>query len=157
MESQKLAKIVGINHVSIEVGDISAAVKFYSDLFDIEVLYEEEMGIPGEELASIEIGDQFIALTRSDRHQRDVDRHIGFVVSDKELVRERISELGIELLPGTTLTFLDPWGNRIEIVSYQNIMFTKSPGILRKMGLESLSKNEKALNNLRKNGFIPSV
>lgn len=154
MSQHKLAKAVGINHVSMEVGDIAKAVEFYSSIFDIEVVYEDNLGISKQELASIELGDQFIALTFSDRRQKDIDRHIGLVVDDKDKVIKRIEELGIELLPGPTFTFLDPWGNRIEVVSYQNIMFSKIPGVLKKMGVEEITKNDRAITKMRDRGFI---
>ncbi|OWF70614.1 hypothetical protein B4901_01200 [Yersinia frederiksenii] len=134
MKNKSLAKPVGINHISLVVGNIAEAVAFYGGFLDIEVVYEDQSGIPRSELASIEMGDQFIALTCGKKERNDVDHHVGLVVSDKERVRECVTDLGISLLPGPTFTFLDPWGNRIEIVSYQHIMFTKLPGILEKNG-----------------------
>lgn len=154
MTTKKLTRPVGINHISLEVGNIAEAVAFYGSLFEIEVEYEEDRGIPGEELASIEMGDQFIALTLSDRKRQDIDRHFGLVVDDKQLLMDRINELGIELLPGSTFTFLDPWGNRIEIVSYQNVMFSKLPKILEQMNMSDLAKNDNAVNKMSKKGYL---
>ncbi|GGX38069.1 hypothetical protein GCM10007385_01050 [Tateyamaria omphalii] len=154
MTHAPLSKPVGINHISIEVGDVAEAVTFYSSIFQIEVVYEDKAGIPRDEMASVELGDQFMVFTRSNRSNRDVDRHFGLVVDDKERVRERLHELKIDLLPLDTLTFLDPWGNRAEIVSYQNITFTKLPGVLRQMGLDGIEKNEKAKVNMAKKGFV---
>jgi lactoylglutathione lyase len=54
------------------------------------------------------------------------------------------------------LDFLDPWGNRIEIVSYDNVQFTKAPNVLRGMGLTHLSKNESAIQELTEKGMTPS-
>ena len=50
----------------------------------------------------------------------------------------------------------DDRGNRIEIVGYDNIQFTKAENILRGMGLEHLSKNEKALKELTDKGMAPN-
>lgn len=154
MITRKLTRPVGINHISLEVGNIAEAIDFYGSLFEIQVMYEEDLGIPGEELASIEMGDQFIALTLSDRKRQDIDRHFGLVVDDKQLLMERVNELGIALLPGSTFTFLDPWGNRVEIISYQNVMFSKLPKILQQMNMSDLSKNDNAINKMNKKGYL---
>jgi lactoylglutathione lyase len=37
-------------------------------------------------------------------------------VDDKEAVRAALAAAGVKVLPGRFLDFLDPWGNRIEIV-----------------------------------------
>jgi catechol 2,3-dioxygenase-like lactoylglutathione lyase family enzyme len=146
---------VGINHLSLEVGNIAEALEFYSGFLNLNnVVYEDASGIPREELASIEMGDQFIALTRGDCRAVDRDRHFGLVVDDKELVRENLLRMGVKLLPGSTLTFLDPWGNRIEIVTYSKILFGKSAPILDTMGLGGLSKSDKTLERMRKKGFL---
>ena len=54
------------------------------------------------------------------------------------------------------LDFLDPCGNRIEIVSYDNVQFTKAPNVLHGMGLKHLSKNEKAIKELTGKGMAPN-
>jgi lactoylglutathione lyase len=130
-----LARAVGINHVSLEVGHIGEAVAFYSQLMTFEV---DDLD---EDRCSLELGDQFIALTRGRTQGRDDDRHFGLVVDDKEKVRQRLVELGIPLLPGRFLGFLDPWGNHIEIVGYGSIRYTKSQAVLADMGLSDLRKN----------------
>ena len=63
------------------------------------------------------------------------------MVDDKEAVRRALVKAGVEALPGPFLDFRDPWGNRIEIVGYDNIQFTKAPNVLRGMGLAHLAKN----------------
>jgi lactoylglutathione lyase len=157
MSIAKKSKPVGINHLSLEVGNIAQALAFYGSFLDLNIVYEDETsGIPREELASIEMGDQFIALTRGDCQAVDRDRHFGLVVDDKELVRENLQKIGVEILPGSTLSFLDPWGNRIEIVTYSKILFGKSEPILKAMGLEGLRKNDAALERMRKRGFLAS-
>lgn len=129
-----LARAVGINHVSLEVGDIGEAIAFYSQLMTFKVDDVKE------DRCSLELGDQFIALTRGRTQGRDDDRHFGLVVDDKEKVRARLLALGIPLLPGRFLGFLDPWGNHIEIAGYENIRFAKLPAVLADMGLSELKK-----------------
>lgn len=159
MSTVKKSNPVGINHLSLEVGNIAEALEFYGGFLDLKnVVYEDQTsGIPRDELASIEMGDQFIALTRGDRKAVDRDRHFGLVVDDKELVKENLLKMGVELLPGSTLTFLDPWGNRIEIVTYSKILFGKSAPILDAMGLAGLGKSERTLERMRKRGFLEAV
>jgi lactoylglutathione lyase len=105
--------------------------------------------------AFIDLGDQFIALQKGRTQPADDGRHFGLVVDDKEAVRNALSEAGVEPLPGPFLDFLDPWGNRVEIVGYDNIQFTKAPNVLRGMGLAHLSKNEKAIKELTDKGMAP--
>jgi lactoylglutathione lyase len=83
-------------------------------------------------------------------------RHFGLVVDDKEAVRKALTDAGVEVLPGRFLDFRDPWGNRIEIVGYDNIQFTKAPNVLRGMSLSHLSKNETALKELADKGMAPA-
>jgi hypothetical protein len=56
------------------------------------------------------------------------------------------------LLDGPFLDFLDPWDNRVEVVDYADIQFTKAPHILHGMGLD-LRKTEKAQRELAQKGM----
>jgi hypothetical protein len=85
--------------------------------------------------AFIDLGDQFIALQKGRRQSADDGRHFGLVVDEKETARKTLVDAGVKLLPGRFLDFLDPWGNRIEIVSYENVQFSKAPNVLHGMGL----------------------
>jgi catechol 2,3-dioxygenase-like lactoylglutathione lyase family enzyme len=149
MPEAKKARAVGFNHVAIEVGDIDEAVEFYGRLFDFKLRGKSK------DAAFIDLGDQFLALQKGRRQAADDGRHFGLVVDDKEAVRAALKEAGIAPLPGRFLDFLDPWGNRIEIVGYDNIQFTKAPNVLRGMGLSHLSKNEQAIRELRDKGMGP--
>ena len=71
------ARLVGINHVALEVGDLDEALEFYGRIFDIEV----ESRIPG--MAFVSMGDQFLALAEGRTQKRDDDRHLGLVVDDR--------------------------------------------------------------------------
>ena len=147
MTAAKKARAVGFNHVAFEVGDIEEALAFYARLFDFELRSKSET------MAFIDLGDQFIALSKGRRQGADDERHVGLVVDDKEAVRQALKDAGVEVLPGRFLDFRDPWGNRIEIVSYQNIQFSKAPNVLRGMGLEHLEKNENARRELAEKGM----
>jgi len=143
------AKVIGFNHIALEVGDIDEALAFYGRLFDFKLRSRTESA------AFIDLGDQFLALQKGRRQTPDDDRHVGLVVDDKQTVRDTLAEAGIEPLAGPFLDFRDPWGNRVEIVGYENIQFTKASHILRGMGLAHLAKSESAIEELRAKGMVP--
>ena len=147
MSERKKARAVGFNHVALEVGDIETALEFYAGFVDFELRGKSDT------MAFIDLGDQFLALQKGRTQPSDDGRHFGLVVSDKEAVRSSLEAMGVEVLPGRFLDFLDPWGNRIEIVGYENIQFTKAANVLRGMGLEGLEKNEGALEELADKGM----
>ena len=143
------AKVIGFNHIALEVGDIDEALAFYGRLFDLKLRSRTESA------AFIDLGDQFLALQKGRRQTPDDDRHVGLVVDDKQTVRDTLAEAGIEPLAGPFLDFRDPWGNRVEIVGYENIQFTKASHVLRGMGLAHLAKSESAIEELRAKGMAP--
>jgi lactoylglutathione lyase len=140
------ARLVGINHIAIEVGDIEQALDFYGKIFDFTLRNKR----PGN--AFIELGDQFINMMQTAEPHEDRRRHFGLVVDDRSSVRARVEAAGGKLLPGPFLDFLDPWGNRVEVVEYANIQFTKAPQVLRAMGFD-LDKNENARRELAEKGI----
>jgi len=140
--------LVGINHIAIEVGDIDQALDFYSKIFDFKLRAKR----PGN--AFIELGDQFINMMQVTDPHEDRRRHFGLVVDDRSSVRARVQAAGGKLIPGPFLDFLDPWGNRVEVVEYSNIQFTKAPHVLRAMGFD-LDKNESARRELAEKGMMP--
>ena len=142
-------RLVGFNHVAIEVGDIQEALDFYGNLFTFELRSRE----PG--MAFIDLGDQFLALQETPNPSPTGGRHFGLVVEDKEAARRRLVEAGIHIEPGPFLDFRDPWGNLVEIVGYQNIQFTKADHVLRGMGLTELRKNDAAIKELTEKGMAP--
>jgi len=148
MESRK-ARAVGFNHVALEVGDIDEALTFYGRLFEFELRSRSDTD------AFIDLGDQFIALQKGRKQPPDDGRHFGLVVDDKNAVRKALADAGIATLPGPFLDFMDPWGNRIEIVGYANIQFTKASHVLRGMGLAHLAKNADAIKELTEKGMAP--
>ena len=147
MTEAKKARAIGLNHVALEVDDVEAALTFYGRLFDFELRGKNETS------AFIDLGDQFLALQKARTRGADGGRHFGLVVDDKEAVRAALTEAGVTILPGRFLDFRDPWGNRIEIVGYENIQFTKAPNVLRGMGLTRLAKNASAKKELAEKGM----
>ena len=143
------AKLIGFNHVALEVGDIEEALEFYGRLFEIELRGR------GPRMAFIDAGDQFIALAEGENRSSDGHRHIGMVVDDRRVIRRALREMGVEIMPGRGLDFLDPWGNHWQVVDYSEIQFTKAPEVLKGMGLTNLKKSEKALEELRRKGLAP--
>ena len=142
MAHAKKARAIGFNHVALEVGDIDEALAFYGCLFEFELRGRSKTS------AFIDLGDQFLALRKGRIQPADNGRHFGLVVDDKKAVRRALADAGVDTLPGRFLDFLDPWGNRVEIVGYDNIQFTKAPNVLRGMGMPHLPKNEKAMKEL---------
>lgn len=138
-------RLVGINHVALQVDDLEEAVGFYTDLFQPTAV---NRGVPGA--AFLELGDQFLALF--ERGPRTEEPHFGLVVDDKEAVRRALEEAGVEALPGPFFDVRDPSGNRVQIVQYDEIQFTKAERVLAGMGLD-LEKSERALTELRAKGL----
>ncbi len=140
-------RAVGLNHIALEVGDIEEALAFYGRLFAFDLRGKNDT------MAFIDLGDQFIALQKGRRQAADDGRHFGLVVDDKEAARKALDAAGVALTDGPFLDFRDPWGNRVEIVGYDNVQFTKAPNVLRGMGLSHLAKNERAKKELAEKGM----
>ena len=142
------ARAVGINHVALEVGDIEEALAFYERLFLVRLRGRSR------HMAFIDLEDQFIALSNGREQQSDTDRHFGLVMDDKEKVRRAAHEAGATILPGRGLDFVDPWGNHVQVVQYDEIQFTKAPHVLRGMGVR-LGKTASATDELAEKGMAP--
>jgi lactoylglutathione lyase len=140
-------RLVGINHVALEVGDLEEALAFYGSIFEIGPV-DRESG-----MVFIDMGDQFLALSEGDHGPADRSRHFGLVVDDKPAVRAALERAGVEVSAGPRLNFRDPWGNFVQVVDYRDIQFTKAPEILEGMGLAELDKRPEALAELRDKGL----
>jgi lactoylglutathione lyase len=147
MSSARKARAIGVNHVALEVGDIDEALAFYAKFFRFELRGKSD------DMAFIDLGDQFIALQKGRRQGPDDGRHFGLVVDDREAVREALKAAGVATVAGPFLDFLDPWGNRIEVVGYDNIQFSKAENVLAGMGLTHLQKNDQARRELADKGM----
>jgi catechol 2,3-dioxygenase-like lactoylglutathione lyase family enzyme len=141
------ARLVGINHVALEVGDVDEALEFYGKVFELKLRGR------GGRMAFVDMGDQFIALEAGRTQPPDRGRHLGLVVDDRARAVRLLEEAGAERLGGHD--FLDPWGNHIQVVDYREIQFTKAPWVLAGMGLDGLEKTEQALEELRAKGLAP--
>jgi catechol 2,3-dioxygenase-like lactoylglutathione lyase family enzyme len=134
-------RLVGINHVALQVDDLEAVVAFYCELFEPTSVDRSE-----PDAAFLELGDQFLALF--ERGSREEEPHFGLVVDDKDAARRALEAHGIEILPGHRLDFRDPSGNRVQVVQYDQVQFTKAERVLQGMQLE-LGKSEAATAELR--------
>jgi lactoylglutathione lyase len=143
-----MTRLVGINHVALEVGDIDEALAWYGQIFTFEL-----RGRAGRSMAFIDLGDQFLALSAPRRQPPDDARHFGLVVDDKEKVRRGLERAGAQILPARGVRFLDPWGNSVEVVQYDEVQFSKTGAVLRGTGLAHLGKTEDALRELSEKGL----
>jgi lactoylglutathione lyase len=141
-----MPRLVGINHVAVEVGDLDEALAFYGRIFDVTL-----RGRHGRSMAFIDMGDQFLALSEGRRQPPDEARHIGLVVDDRDGALAAARDAGAEMLGDND--FRDPWGNHFQVVDYRDIQFTKTDRILAGMGLDGLEKRERALEELRAKGL----
>jgi catechol 2,3-dioxygenase-like lactoylglutathione lyase family enzyme len=142
------ARALGINHVVLEVDDLDEALEFYGAIFDFKLRGKSTHN------AFIDLGDQFIQLTLGRTQVPDTKRHFGFVVDDRQAVQRALDRLGIKSI-NERMNILDPWGNRIEIVSYDDIQFTKADPVLKGMGVGPIRKTAGAVEELRKKGMAP--
>ena len=140
-----MARLVGINHVAVEVGDIEEALGFYGRIFDVSLRGR------GRRMAFVDMGDQFLALSEGRRQPADEERHIGLVVDDREGALAAARDAGAEMLGDND--FRDPWGNHFQVVDYRDIQFTKTDRILAGMGLDGLDKRDRAIEELRAKGL----
>jgi catechol 2,3-dioxygenase-like lactoylglutathione lyase family enzyme len=141
------ARLIGLNHIALEVGDVDEALEFYGRIFEFTLRGR------GGRMAFLDMGDQFIALAAGRTQPPDAHRHFGLVVDDKEAARRSLHDAGVEVQPRGSLDFRDPWGNHLQVVEYGEIQFTKAENVLRGMGLEGLEKSEEALEELRAKGL----
>ena len=146
----KKARALGINHVVLEVDDLDKALEFYGAIFEFTLRGKSDHN------AFIDLGDQFIQLTLGRTQVPDTKRHFGFVVDDREAVRRAMDRLGIKSI-NDRMNILDPWGNRVEIVPYDDVQFTKADNILKGMGVTGLEKTANAIEELKKKGMAPEI
>jgi lactoylglutathione lyase len=142
-----MARLIGINHIALEVGDVDEALAWYGRIFEFEL-----RGRVGTSMAFVDMGDQFIALATGRSQPPDQGRHFGLVVDDKEGARAALREAGVDVASAGSLDFLDPWGNHLQVVDYRDIQFTKAPPVLRAMGIDELPKSDQAREELRRKG-----
>jgi predicted enzyme related to lactoylglutathione lyase len=140
-----MPRLVGINHVAVEVGGIEEALEFFGRIFELELRGR------GRQMAFIDMGDQFLALSAGRTQPPDEHRHIGIVVDDRPATLAAASEAGAQMIGDND--FLDPWGNHFQVVDYRDVQFTKTERVLEGMGLEGLEKSDRAVAELRAAGL----
>ncbi len=146
----RLARLIGINHVALEVGNVDEALDLYGRLFAFELRGR----VHG--MAFLDMGDQFLAVAEGRTQPRDDERHFGLVVDDLKAVRSALAEEGIEAIEtggGSGFDFYDPWGNRFQVVEYGEIQFERTSGVKRKLGIEDLEKSESARREIEDRGL----
>ena len=139
-----MARLVGLNHVAVQVGDIGEMLEFLGKLVD-----RLDLRGRGGRMAFVDLGDQFIALEQTP--EPVAAGHYGLVVDDQDEVVRRARDAGARMIGGHD--FLDPWGNHWQVVDYRDVQFTKTDRVLGGMELASLAKSERALRELRDKGL----
>jgi lactoylglutathione lyase len=140
-----MPRLVGMNHVAIEVADLDEALEFYGRIFELTLRGRQRT------MAFVDMGDQFLALSEGRSQPPDRDRHIGLVVDDREAALAAARDAGAEMIGDND--FRDPWGNHFQVVDYRDVQFTKADRILAGMGLDGLEKRDRALAELRAKGL----
>jgi lactoylglutathione lyase len=141
-------RALGVNHVAFEVDDLDAALAWWERYFAFELRGR----VPG--MAFIDLGDQFVALSEGRTQPPDGSRHVGLVVEDKEALRAAFLDAGVDVARRGSLRVRDPSGNQLEIVDYRDVQFTKTPAVLRALGVAELEKSASAQAELAAEGLI---
>lgn len=142
-------RLIGINHVACEVGDVEESLEFYGSIFEFPLRGRSETA------AFLDMGDQFLALMEVEgAGGSDEGRHVGLVVDDGEALKERLDDLGIDRLDTNGIDFRDPWGNRLQVVVYDEIQFSKAENVLSGMGFDG-EKSDGAIGELAEKGMAP--
>lgn len=139
-----MARLVGINHVAVQVGDLDGMVAFLGQLVD----RVELRGRSGN-MVFVDMGDQFLALEEA--AQPVAAGHYGLVVDDQAEVVSRARGAGARMVGDNS--FFDPWGNHWQVVDYREVQFTKTDRVLEGMALAGMEKSERALRELRGKGL----
>jgi catechol 2,3-dioxygenase-like lactoylglutathione lyase family enzyme len=140
-----MARALGINHVALDVGSVEEALDFWRALFP-----ELQLRSRSRDMAFIDLGDQFIALSEHAVEPRREHRHFGLVVDDVATVLATARERGADLR-GNNIA--DPWGKPFDVVAYSDVQFTKAQQVLRAQNAAHLTKTPSALVELREKGI----
>jgi lactoylglutathione lyase len=143
------ARLIGINHVAVEVGDVEEALALYGRLFAFTLRGR------GRRMAFVDMGDQFLAIAAPRTQPADDERHFGLVVDDVAAAREAVGGEGLAIVgdTGQSFDFLDPWGNRFQVVGYGDIQFERTAGVRRTLGIEQLAKTSEARRQISERGL----
>jgi catechol 2,3-dioxygenase-like lactoylglutathione lyase family enzyme len=141
------SKLVGLNHIVLEVGNVEEALAFYGAIFEFELRGRTD------DMAFLDMGDQFLVLAMGGVREPDAERHFGLVVEDRAGVPELVKAAGGTMLDNGFMDFHDPWGNRVQVVEYRDLQFTKTDAVMRKLGVSS-EKTADARKELREKRML---
>jgi hypothetical protein len=80
-----------------------------------------------------------------------------WLFDDKEAARAALNAAGVQPIGGPFLDFRDPWGNRVEIVGYDNIQFGQGSKRSARHGpgaIDQERKREKGASRKRNRGEL---
>src|ERR1700760_404977 len=141
-------RALGINHIALEVHDLDEALAWWERWFEFTLRGRRP------QMAWIDLGDQFVALSEGGPEAPDRGRHVGLVVEDREALRQALLAAGESVSPEGSLRLRDPFGNLLEIVDYREIQFSKTPAALRALGVDGLEKTADAQREMRDKGLV---
>jgi lactoylglutathione lyase len=145
----EMARLIGINHVALEVGDVEEALELYGRIFSFTLRGR------APRMAFVDMGDQFVALSQGRSQPADDHRHFGLVVDDVAAARAAARREGLRIVSdtGASFDFLDPWGNRFQVVGYGDVQFERTDAVRRKLGIEELEKTAEARRQISERGL----
>lgn len=147
-EQAERSRLIGINHVALEVGDLDEALALYGRIFEFEL-----RGV-SRGMAFIDMGDQFLAIAEGRCQGPDDGRHFGLVCEDRDVVTRAAKREGLKLIKTHRgYDFIDPWGNRFQPLTYAEVQFERTAAVKHKLGIDGLEKTESALEELREAGL----
>jgi catechol 2,3-dioxygenase-like lactoylglutathione lyase family enzyme len=147
-EQPERSRLIGINHVALEVGDLEEALALYGRIFEFEL-----RGM-SRGMAFIDMGDQFLAIAEGRSQGPDDGRHFGIVCEDRDVVARAAKREGLKLIKTHGgYDFVDPWGNRFQPLTYADVQFERPPAVKRKLGIDDLEKSDAAIAELREAGL----
>ncbi len=147
MTEMTKTRLVGLNHIVLEVDDLDAGLAFYGTIFDFEMRGRSDT------MVFIDMGDQFLVLSEGRSQGPDGERHFGLVVEDRSGVPDLVRRAGGTMLDNGFMDFRDPWGNHVQVVEYRDLQFTKTDAVMRAIGA-SAEKSDDAKAELRDKGML---
>ncbi|MCI0638886.1 MAG: VOC family protein [Gemmataceae bacterium] len=115
--------ILGIDHVQITVpaSAVAEARAFYCGLLGLREV--EKPAVLQERGGSwLEVGDRQVHVGVEEGERHTTKAHVAYAVSDLAHWRARLAAAGVEILEGIPIPsyarfeFLDPFGNRVEMI-----------------------------------------
>jgi catechol 2,3-dioxygenase-like lactoylglutathione lyase family enzyme len=110
----------GVHHVSLDVGDVDAASRFYRDVLGLTPIERPDFGFPG---AWFDAQGTQVHLIEVPSHTAPTSQHFAFRVDDIEAVVAALVDKGVDVRgpsdgfrgAGRQAFLKDPSGNLIEL------------------------------------------